>query len=161
MRLSTSWACFMALACLVPVYGANSQAAASERRPDSSAAERKLQQALEANVKAEWDAFKNQDKQAFADLLAEDFMAVEDDNQGMRNKSVAVAEVDRALVSNYSLFAVKVLPLNETAALVTYELTMQFPPRAQVRFKRVLVSEVWIKRNGKWKQRYYQETRVR
>ncbi|HKF19927.1 MAG TPA: nuclear transport factor 2 family protein [Candidatus Angelobacter sp.] len=116
---------------------------------------------LEANVKAEWDAFKNKDKKAYADLLAEDFIAVEDDGQGMRKKSTAVEEVDRSVVNKYYLVALKVLPVGADAALVTYELTIEFPPKAPVRIKRVLVSELWLKREGKWKLRYYQETRAR
>ncbi len=116
---------------------------------------------LEANVKAEWEAFKNKDKKTYADLLADDFVGIEDDGEGMRKKSTAVGEIDRSVVSKYYLFALKVLPLGADTALVTYELTMEFPPKAQVRFKRVLVSELWLKREGKWKLRYYQETRVR
>jgi hypothetical protein len=120
-----------------------------------------LEKLMEANVKAEWEAFKNKDKKAYGDLLAEDFQGVEDDNQGQRRKWQAVEEVDRSVVNRYSLFALKVLPLNSNAALVTYELTMIFPPKAVVRFKRVLVSEIWLKRDGQWKERYYQETHVR
>jgi len=120
-----------------------------------------LSNVLEANVKAEWEAFKNKDKNAYADLLAEDFVAVEDDGEGMRNKARASAEIDHSVVNSYQLFGMSVLPLNDNAALVTYELTMLFPPKAQVRFKRVLVSELWLKRDGKWKMRYYQETHVR
>lgn len=116
---------------------------------------------LESKVKTEWDAFKNRDKKSYSDLLADDFVAVEDDGEGTRTKSAATAEVDRSVVSQYSLFALKVLPLPPNAALVTYELTMQFPPKATVRLKRVLVSEVWVKQNGEWKERYYQETHVR
>ena len=116
---------------------------------------------MEANVKTEWEAFKSRDKAAYSNLLAEDFSAVEDDNQGMRTKSGAVAEVDHSVVDKYYLFALHVLPINSNAALVTYELTMQFPPKAAVRFKRVLVSELWLKRDGAWKMRYYQETHVR
>jgi hypothetical protein len=121
----------------------------------------KLQDRLEANIKAEWDAFKNRDKKTYGDLLADDFAAVEDDNTGMRTKSAAVGEIDHSVVASYNLFALKVIPIAQNAALVTYELTMQFPPQAQVRFKRVLVSELWLQRDGKWKERYYQETRVR
>jgi hypothetical protein len=116
---------------------------------------------LEGKVKTEWEAFKNKDKKAYSDLLADDFIAVEDDSQGMRNKNRAAAEIDNSVVTSYNLFAFRVLPLNPNAALVTYELTMLFPPKAQVRFKRVLISELWLKREGQWKMRYYQETRVR
>jgi hypothetical protein len=79
----------------------------------------------------------------------------------MRTKAAAVAEVDQSVVKDYNLFALKVIPLDSNTALVTYELTMVFPPQAAVRFKRVLACEVWVKRNEQWKERYYQETRVR
>ncbi|HEY6274557.1 MAG TPA: nuclear transport factor 2 family protein [Terriglobales bacterium] len=120
-----------------------------------------LEALLEANVKSEWDAFKNKDRAAYSNLLAEDFAAVEDDNQGMRTKSAVTAEVDHSVIDKYFLFALHVVPLASNAALVTYELTMLFPPKAAVRFKRVLVSELWLKRDGQWKMRYYQETHVR
>lgn len=127
----------------------------------ASAGTSKLRTLLEANVKAEWDAFQKKDKKAYSDLLADDFAAVEDDNQGMRTKTAAAGEVDRSNIHKYYLYALKVVPLSPNAALVTYELTMLFPPQAKVRFKRVLVSELWLKREGKWLERYYQETRVR
>jgi hypothetical protein len=127
----------------------------------ASAGASKLQTLLEANVKAEWDAFQKKDKKAYSDLLADDFAAVEDDNQGMRTKDAAAAEVDRSNINRYNLYALKVIPLNPNAALVTYELTMLFPPKVKFRFKRVLVSELWVKRDGKWLERYYQETHVR
>jgi hypothetical protein len=129
--------------------------------PSAAAAPARTADVLEANVKAEWEAFKNKDKKAYSDLLTEDFIAVEDDGQGMRKKSAAVGEVDQSVVSKYYLVALKVLPLGADAALVTYELTIEFPPKAQIRIKRVLVSELWLKRDGKWKLRYYQETRAR
>ncbi len=120
-----------------------------------------LEGLLEAKVKAEWDAFKNRDKKAYSDLLADDFVGIEDDGQGTRNKNAAAGEIDNSVINSYNLFALKVLPLNNNAALVTYEITMLFPPKAQTRFKRVLVSELWLKREGQWKMRYYQETHVR
>jgi hypothetical protein len=137
--------------------GQDGQSKASDR----ASAQSPLEKLLEGNVKTEWEAFKNKDKKAYGDLLADDFMAVEDDSQGQRNKSTAVGEIDRSVINSYTLFALKVLPLHPSAALVTYELTMLFPPTAQVRFKRVLISELWLKRDGQWKMRYYQETRVR
>lgn len=129
--------------------------------PDHASTASPLEMLLEAKVKTEWEAFKSKDKKAYSDLLADDFVAIEDDSQGMRNKNTASGEIDRSVIHSYNLFALRVLPLNPNAALVTYELTMLFPPKAQVRFKRVLVSELWLKRDGQWKMRYYQETRVR
>lgn len=130
--------------------------ATPETKPKSA-----LEALLEGNVKTEWEAFKNRDKKAYSDLLDDDFVAIEDDAKGMRNKDRAVEEIDRSVVTSYNLFAFRVLPLNPNATLVTYELTMLFPRTAQIRFKRVLISEIWWKRKGKWKMRYYQETAVR
>jgi hypothetical protein len=157
MRILSGWMGFvLSLACC-----GWAQQPGTGKPPEEASAQAKLKGLLEANVNAEWAAFKNKDKKAYSDLLADDFSAVEDDNQGMRTKAAAVAEVDRSVVDNYFLFAVTVIPLDPNSALVTYELTLQFPPKAVVRFKRVMVSEVWIRRSGQWKERYYQETHVR
>jgi hypothetical protein len=135
--------------------------AGQSKPPDQASTRSPLEKLMEGNVKTEWEAFKNKDKKAYSDLLADDFTAIEDDSQGMRDKNKAAAEIDNSVVASYNMFALRVLPLDPNAALVTYELTMLFPPKAQVRFKRVLISELWLKRDGQWKMRYYQETRVR
>lgn len=150
------------MACCI--WGQQPASDATKKPPDKAdkaAPPDKLKSLLESNIKAEWEAFKNKNKKAYSDLLADDFSAVEDDNQGMRTKAAAVAEIDRSVVRDYSLFAITVVPLDPNSALVTYELTLQFPVTAIVRFKRVMVSEIWVKRNGQWKERYYQETHVR
>jgi hypothetical protein len=63
-------------------------------------------------------------------------------------------------VFNYTLWGFKVIPLTD-AALVIYESTMQFPPTAQLRYSRVYISELWVKRAGEWKELHYQETHVK
>jgi hypothetical protein len=116
---------------------------------------------LESEVKAEWDAFKNRDKKAYGDLLSDDFIAVEDDGDGARNKIHSVNEVPASNIHNYSLAFFKFFSLAPDAAFITYEITMEFSPKAALRFKRVLITEIWIKRDGQWKARHYQETRVK
>lgn len=152
--LLLSWAC-----CTWAQQPPASKAGQSKSGAQDSST--RLTELFQSKITTEWEAFKKKDKKSYSDLLADDFAAVEDDNQGMRNKAAAVAEIDRSVVSDYHLFALKVIPLNSDSALVTYELTLQFPPKATVRFKRVMVSEIWIKRKGQWKERYYQETHVR
>jgi hypothetical protein len=163
MRLIRGCLCLVVLLCCTgwAQQPSTTPTPGSAQQPGPASPEDKLKELLAANVKAEWEAFKNKDKKAFSDLLTDDFAAVEDDNQGMRKKAQAVAEVDQSVVKDYNLFALRVIPLESNTALVTYELSMLFPPQAAVRFKRVLVSEIWVKRDGQWKQRYYQETHVR
>jgi hypothetical protein len=116
---------------------------------------------VQSNIEAEWAAFRSRDKTAYADLLASDFRGVEIDSQGTRDKSQAVHEIERGLVSDYTLSRIKVSALGPEAALATYEAFIQFPSTAQIRSVRVYVSEVWVLRAGQWKALHYQETRVK
>ena len=120
-----------------------------------------LEQLLASKVKAEWDAFKSRNKKAYSDLLSDDFVAVEDDGQGTRNRYHAANEVDQSNINNYDERFFKVFPLGPNATLVTYELTFIFPPKAQLRFKRVYISEIWVRQAADWKLRHYQETSVK
>lgn len=160
MRISILSACCV-IAMVFVISGRPFAKAKNSRPVQQASPPTGLKETMESNVKTEWDAFKNKNKQVYSNLLADDFIAIEDDGEGTRKKSAAVAEVDKSVVNNYHLFALTVLPLDSNAALVTYEITLEFPLKAQARFKRVLVSEIWLKRNGQWKERYYQETRVK
>jgi hypothetical protein len=120
-----------------------------------------LSDMFEAKIKVEWEALKNKDKKSYADLLADDYQGVEVDGKGERNKTQAVNELIQQNVANYSLWGFKLIPLEPNAAMVIYESTIQFPPQAQIRLSRVYISELWVKREGQWKEVHYQETRVK
>ena len=136
-----------------------------QEKKSGNAAADALRDMFEAKIKAEWEAIKNKDKKAYGELLADDYQGVEIDGKGERSKGQALTELDAQNVSNYTLWGFNMLPLGpETApeaALVTYESTMQFPPKSAVRFSRVYVSELWLKRKGEWKEVHYQETHVK
>ena len=131
------------------------------RRPEAAQAKSSPQGMFESKVRAEWDALKAKNKKAYGELLADDYEGVEVDAQGERTKIQAVNEVERTNVYGYTLFGLKVISLSSDAAFVIYEVTMEFPPKAQVRYSRVYVGELWIRRNGQWKELHYQETHVR
>jgi hypothetical protein len=116
---------------------------------------------LEAKVKAEWEALKNKDRKPYAELLADDYQGVEVDGRGERNKIQALNELSDENVYQYTLGGLKVTPLGPEAAMVNYTVTMQFPPKAQVRYTRVYITEIWVKRAGQWKELHYQETHVK
>jgi uncharacterized protein (TIGR02246 family) len=120
-----------------------------------------LKDLFEKKIKLEWEALKNKDKKGYAELLADDYQGVEVDGQGERTKIQAINEVERGNVYNYTLFGLKVMPLGPDAAFVIYEVTMEFPPKAQVRYSRIYVTELWTKREGQWKELHYQETHVK
>jgi hypothetical protein len=135
--------------------------AAAQTKESSHGAQPVLNDILQSKVKAEWEAWKRKDKNAYAELLADDFAAVEDDGNGERNKIQAMNEVAASNIQNYSLAFFKCLTLSPDSAFVSYEITMEFPVRSVNRYKRSLVGELWLKRGGQWKARHYQETHVR
>jgi hypothetical protein len=120
-----------------------------------------LKDMFEAKIKVEWEALKNKDRKAYGDLLADDYQGVEIDGGGERTKLQALNELAATNVFNYTLWGLKVIPAGSDAALVIYESTMQFPPRSVIRYSRVYISELWLKRAGQWKEVHYQETHVK
>jgi hypothetical protein len=162
MRNYCVYACIAGLAAL-----ALAQTPALPSKPVGSAqassvsADPGLKDMFEAKIKAEWEALKNKDKKSYAELLADDYQGVAVDGQGERNKIQSVNELAGQNVFNYTLWGYKLIPLSPDAALVIYESTLQFPPKAQIRFSRVYISEIWVKRAGQWKELHYQETRVK
>jgi hypothetical protein len=125
------------------------------------AAESSLKAMFEAKIKLEWEAIRNKEKKTYGELLADDYQGVEVDGRGERNRTQAINELVETNVSNYTLWGLKVIPLGSEAAFVIYEVTMQFPPRSEVRYSRVYIGELWVKRGAEWKELHYQETHVR
>jgi len=152
----------LVLACLAYAQGTGEAGKAKEVKPSSSAlAQPDLNDVFAAKVDAAWAAFKRKDKKAYGDFLADDFVAVEADNEGERNKWHVLNEVDHSMVYDYRLSFLKVTPLCPDAAYVRYEAFLTFPPKATVRFEKILIGEIWVKRGGQWKALRYQETRVK
>jgi uncharacterized protein (TIGR02246 family) len=140
----------------------SSQEKMSDGKGSSHASARTdLKDILESKVKKEWEALRTRDKKAYGDLLAEDFVGVVNDGQGARGKTKAANELISETLKKCTLFGFAVVPLASDAAFVTYESTMEFPPKSTVRFARVYVSELWLQRDGQWRLRHYQETHVR
>jgi hypothetical protein len=139
------------------VFAQSKQSGDHERSPSDSA----LKEMFDAKIKTEWDAIKNKDKKAYGELLADDYQGVGIDNRGERNKIQSINDLADGNIYQYSLWGLKVIPLGTDAAFVIYEVTMQFPPRAQIRYTRVYIGALWVKRGGKWLELHYQETHVK
>lgn len=132
-----------------------------ETMPSSIPTPEALQTTFEAKVKAEWEAIKNRDKEAFSKLLTDDFIAVEDDAEGARNRYRAANEVPSSMVHSYTLERFRAFALSPDVTFVKYESTMAFPSTAVYRYKRIWISEIWVRRGDDWKMWRYQETRVK
>ncbi|MFY9845101.1 MAG: nuclear transport factor 2 family protein [Terriglobales bacterium] len=158
--MAVGWAQNPEMPTAVP--SAGSSKTAGEKQPaNHGSGDSALKDMFEEKIKLEWEALKNKDKKAYGALLADDYQGVEIDARGERNKIQSVNDLDEENVFNYTLWGYKFFPLGPDAALIIYESTMQFPPKAQIRFSRVYISEIWVKRAGEWKILHYQETRVK
>jgi hypothetical protein len=158
MRNELGWACAV-LALGGFVFGQKPQGTTNQ--PATPAAPPELTNLLDARIKAEWQAIKAKDQKAYGELLAEEFVAVEADGGGERYKWKALNELQESAVADFTLSFLKVTPLCADAAFVRYEVFIRFPPKSAVPFEKVLVGEIWVKREGQWKALHYQETRVK
>jgi hypothetical protein len=130
-------------------------------KPGDHSPEAQTRKMWESKIEAEWDAIKNKDRKAYGELLADDYEGVEIDGKGERNKVHALDELVESNIFKYSLWGFKLIPVNPDAVMLIYEVNMLFPPKSEVRFSRVYISELWLKRAGLWKEVHYQETHVK
>ena len=96
-----------------------------------------------ANEKIVWDLFKSKNYDAFAALLAPDFLEVEPDNyydKAASVKGVSMFDASKSVLSDW-----KASKLSETASLVTYMVKDPgFAPNGERH------STIYVNRGGKW-----------
>ncbi|MGI8731985.1 MAG: DUF4440 domain-containing protein [Pyrinomonadaceae bacterium] len=96
-----------------------------------------------ANEKLVWDLFKTRNYDAFAALLAPEFLEIEPDNvydKAGSVKGVTMFDASKSVLSDF-----KTANLDPDAALVTYVAkTPGFSPEGERH------SSIWVKRDGKW-----------
>ncbi len=158
--LATFLAC-AAFAEQMPAQNTSQIPSAPGYKSSGTAADEKLNEIFQSKIKAEWEALKKKDQKAYGELLADDYEGVEIDGRGERTRMQAINEIADGNISDYTLWGFKLIPLSSDIALVVYESTMQFPPKSAVRFSRVYITEIWVKRQGEWKELHYQETHVK
>jgi hypothetical protein len=98
-----------------------------------------------ANEKIVWDLFKAKNYPAFADLLAPNFVEVEEDavyDRAGSIKGVSMFDASKAVLSDW-----KAVNLDDDAALVTYTVKNAGPPSAPLGVRH---STIWVKLNGTW-----------
>jgi hypothetical protein len=144
-----------------PAQPAQTGGPATAGKPAKPSAPQELTNLLDAKIHEEWEAFKRKDKIAYGDLLTDDYMAVEADGEGERNKWHMLREVESSMYTSYQLSFLKVVQLGPEAAFVRYEAFFTFPPKSAVKFEKVIIGEIWVKRDGQWKSMHYQETRCK
>lgn len=136
-------------------------AVGSEVKHSFAEAPPELVKLLEAQVKAEWEAIKARNKEAFSRLLTDDFIAVESDGDGARNRFKAANELADSFLADYHIQLLNTYALAPGLVYVRYENTMEFPAKSALRYKRLWIGEIWVRQGSDWKLWRYQETPVR
>lgn len=110
-----------------------------------------------AREKAIWDAIKKKDNDAFANMLASDYIEVGDD--GVFDKAGIIADLKDLTISDVTFADWKMSPIDKDALLMTYNVTIKGT------FKNAAIppgpyhaGSAWVNRDGKWLAIYYQET---
>jgi len=117
---------------------------------------------VEKKIREAWQDFKAKKAEAYAALLDDDFTDVEIDGKGPHDKKASVAEVTAGTLNSYSLNDLKVIALGTNSALATYTAnTDGTMPDGKKVHGTVVVTEVWVRRAGEWKNLRYHESELR
>jgi hypothetical protein len=114
---------------------------------------------IEAKERQTWDAMKAKNWDAFAGMLADDFVYVSGD--GIANKAQTADGVKKLDISEYTFSDIKFRKVDEDLAIITYtsseKSTYDGKPSPD---KPLHNSSAWIKRGGNWLIASHQETEV-
>jgi uncharacterized protein YndB with AHSA1/START domain/ketosteroid isomerase-like protein len=126
------------------------------KKPTTPGAAVDLMQQIVAQEHLELDAIKAGSLQAFADLLADDAVFVEE--HGPDGKSAVVAHTANFKLKDYSMGEVKLVTLSPTSGVIIYKLTETVAGGKKDTSSEVYVSALWTQRNGKWVCVFSQES---
>ena len=137
------------LSCSVAVFGQ----AAAPAKPLTP-----LEQTLMAAEKGFIDAAKKGDASFFKRTLADDFSYVGVDGQ-LANRQEMIDQYTEPGV-NIAPYNMKVMSINDSVALVTYDVVLRVPPEEDQgpppRYQHF--STVWVKQGDAWKMKFQQRT---
>lgn len=103
-----------------------------------------------------WELAKKKDKTNLANLLSEDFAEITED--GLFNKAGVLANLENLTLTDYSPteFTIRNLAPNLVQLIFKVTVTGTFKGHAFQNYN--YASSVWMKRNGQWKNVFFQET---
>ena len=135
----------------------------AEQSRNSSAAKGHVAYAplLEAKIRQAWEDYKNKDKNAFAKILTDDLIEVEEDGNGARDKNAELAEMDEFDLASYALDDFHFRRIGSDGMLVRYKVEYTAKPAGETIHNKSVIGEVWERKGGDWKLLYLQETKIK
>ena len=114
--------------------------------------------AIEAQSAAMGKAYKDGNTDAVRALSTPDQLSVAFEYDGPLTLDEQIATLKDLDVEVYDMIPPKVQLLGADAALMTYEQSYRGTYKGNPLPGRVFISEVWVKVDGTWLQKFYQET---
>jgi len=146
-----------AIACFfvsIPFFAQPSQQSNS---PKAHAA---LEPLLERKIRQAWEDYKNKQKDAFARILTDDVIEVEEDGNGARDKQAELSEMDEINLTSYMLSDFHFRRIGPNGMLVRYNVEYTAKPAGQIIHNKSAIGEIWEKSRNEWKLAYLQETKI-
>jgi hypothetical protein len=117
-----------------------------------------LEQTLIDSTKAIPEAQKSKNADFLKRALTDDFRAVGSEGR-LHGREEFLGDAADGTLKDYTVYNLRVLPVGDAAAIVTYDAVIQMPegdfdvaPRYQC------FSDLWIKQGDQWKLRFQQAT---
>ena len=110
---------------------------------------------LEALERAHWDAYKRVDVAAHSAILTDDYLVIDPYGKVHRGKPTA-QQIAATAIGAYAFEDFHAETIAPGVALATFVADVEVP--GQSSHFRFVVTEIWLQRNGKWLQRFYQAT---
>jgi len=126
---------------------------------DSASSKHAHAPALQGKIEQAWKDWVKKDEKAVGSILADDAVEIWADGKGPHDKKSTLDGMKSMNIEKYALSGFKISPLAETAQLAQYSADVQF--KGEPKPYKLVVSEVWQKRDAKWKLVHYQETEVK
>jgi hypothetical protein len=116
-----------------------------------------LEQTLIANTKAVSAAWKKKDVDFFKRTLTDDFLEVAIDGK-VYGKNDVLEVVHMADVQEYSPYDAQTVPINEGAAIVTYDCIVRMTLGEEPVPRYQHITDIWVKQGDEWRLKFQQAT---
>jgi hypothetical protein len=121
-----------------------------------------LEQTLIANTNAVPEAQKARNVDFLKRTLTADFLAVGSEGK-LHDKEEVLQSAHDGELKDYSTYNLRVVPVNDDAAIVTYDCIIHMPegdaPGLAPRYQHI--SDLWVKQDEQWRLKFQQATVAR
>jgi hypothetical protein len=116
-----------------------------------------LEQQLIGYEKAMPEAAKKKDMDFYKRTLADDFVSVGTDAK-MHSRAEVLEDLQYIDLVEYRPYDIQVVPLNDGAAIVTYDVIIQMAKYDEDTPRYQHISSIWVKQGEQWKLKFQQAT---